>query len=652
LIEDLRRRDRLLRAEEYEHSYPHCWRCGTPLLYYAKPSWYIATSRLGDRLLAANAEVGWHPEHIRDGRMGDWLANNVDWALSRERYWGTPLPVWRCGAGHIHVIGSFSELEELSGVRLEDPHRPYVDEVRFPCPECEKPMTRVPEVIDVWFDSGSMPFAQHHAPHENAEHFRERFPAQYICEALDQTRGWFYSLLAVSTLLFGRASYENVVCLGLILDGDGQKMSKSKGNIVAPWDIIDRFGADALRWYFFTSKQPWDGYRLNVETIGESVRLFLRQLWSTYHFLSIYSPERPGEKTDLDRWILSRLSATVSEVTEGLEAFDATNAGRAISAFVDEDLSNWYVRRSRRRFWEGDEAAFETLQVCLVTVAKLLAPFAPFIADEIYDNLDGAEPSVHLCDWPEAGERDLELEASMAVARETVRMGLTARSTSKVKLRQPLHEAVVVAAGPERAAIERLADVVRAELNVKVLRFVEEADELGSYEIKPNYRTLGPRFGKAMPRVAIAIESLDSAHVTATLREGRNVAIVVDGHDHELGADDLLMALQPLEGYQLEREGSHAVALELALDDELRREGLAREVVHAVQNARKAAGLAVEDRIALTLAGDTELLEAARAHEPYVTGETLATRVEYGANGTGEPATIEGRELRIGVARA
>jgi isoleucyl-tRNA synthetase len=652
LIEDLRRRGRLLRAEDYEHSYPHCWRCGTPLLYYAKPSWYIATSRIRDQLLASNEAINWHPEHIKHGRMGDWLANNVDWALSRERYWGTPLPVWRCGAGHIHVIGSFSELEELSGVRLEDPHRPYVDEVRFPCPECEKPMTRVPEVIDVWFDSGSMPFAQHHAPHENAEHFRERFPAQYICEALDQTRGWFYSLLAVSTLLFGRASYENVVCLGLILDGDGQKMSKSKGNIVAPWDIIDRFGADALRWYFFTSKQPWDGYRLNVETIGESVRLFLRQLWSTYHFLSIYSPERPGEKTDLDRWILSRLSATVTEVTDGLEAFDATNAGRAISAFVDEDLSNWYVRRSRRRFWEGDEAAFETLQECLVTVSKLLAPFAPFIADEIYDNLDGSEGSVHLCDWPEAGGRDLDLEDAMAVARETVRMGLTARSAAKVKLRQPLHEAVVVAAGRERAAIERLSDVVRAELNVKVLRFVDRADQLGSYEIKPNYRTLGPRFGKAMPRVAIAIESLDPDHVATTLRAGRSVAIVVDGHDHELTADDLLMALQPLEGYQLEREGSHAVALELALDVDLRREGLAREVVHAVQNARKAAGLAVEDRIALTLGGDTELLDAARAHELYVTGETLATRVEYGENGTGEPATIEGRQLRIGVVRA
>jgi isoleucyl-tRNA synthetase len=652
LIEDLKRRGRVFRVDSYEHAYPHCWRCGTPLLYYAKPSWYIATSRHRDDLLAANEAVDWHPEHIKHGRMGEWLRGNVDWALSRERYWGTPLPVWRCARGHVHVIGSFDELERLSGVRLEDPHRPYVDEVEFPCPQCDQAMRRVPEVIDVWFDSGSMPFAQWHAPHENEDVFRARFPADYICEALDQTRGWFYSLLAVSTLLYGRAPYEHVVCLGLILDAEGQKMSKSRGNIVVPWDVIDRFGADAFRWYFFTSKQPWDGYRFNIDAIGESVRLFLRQLWSTYYFVSMYSAEREGEPTDLDRWIRSRLGAVVTEVTERLEAFDATNAGRAIAAFVDEDVSNWYVRRSRARFWSGDRAAFDTLTEVLVTVAKLLAPFTPFIADEIYDNLDGTEPSVHLTDWPQPPARDLELEAAMAVARETVRLGMSARSAAKVKLRQPLHEAVVVADGRERAAIERLADVVREELNVKTLRFVEQADELGSYEIKPNYRTLGPRFGKAMPQAAAAIDSLDPAHVVAALRGGATVGVAIDGHDHELTGDDLLLAMRPLEGYQLEREGSHAVALDLSLDDALRREGLAREVVHAVQNARKAAGLDVEDRIALTLGGDAELVDAARAHEPYVAGETLATRVEYADNGAAEPASIEGRELRIGVARA
>jgi isoleucyl-tRNA synthetase len=652
LIEDLRRRGRLLKEEQYEHAYPHCWRCGTPLLYYAKPSWYIATSKHRDDLLAANETVDWHPEHIKHGRMGEWLRGNVDWALSRERYWGTPLPVWRCDGGHIRVIGSLSELEELSGVRLEDPHRPFVDDVHFRCPDCSATMTRVPEVIDVWFDSGSMPFAQWHAPHENEEVFRERFPADYICEALDQTRGWFYSLLAISTLLFDRAPYEHVVCLGLILDGEGQKMSKSKGNIVPPWDVLDRFGADAFRWYLLATKQPWDGYRFSIDAIGESVRLFLRQLWNTYSFLTLYTPERDGEETDLDRWVRSRLAATVEEVTEKLEAFDCTNAGREIAAFVD-DLSNWYVRRSRRRFWDGDRVAFATLEHCLITVAKLLAPFTPFVADEIYDNLDGSEPSVHLTDWPEPEARDRDLEAAMAVARETVRLGLAARAGAKVKLRQPLHEAVVVAAGREREAIERLADVVRDELNVKTLRFVEQADELGSYDIRPNYRTLGPRFGKSMPQVAAAIEALDPAHVATSLRQGHTVGVAIDGHDHELTADDLQLAMSPLEGYQLEREGSHAVALELALDEELRREGLAREVVHAVQNARKAAGFAVEDRIALTLGGDAELLDAARAHEPYLTGETLATTVEYaGANGAEQHATIEGRELRIAVARA
>ena len=653
LIEDLRARGRLLRAEDYEHSYPHCWRCHTPLLYYAKPSWYIATSKLGDRLLAANSEVGWHPEHIRDGRMGDWLRGNVDWALSRERYWGTPLPVWRCenDPAHIHVIGGFDELEELSGVRIEDPHRPYVDDVGFPCPHCNGRMTRVPEVIDVWFDSGSMPFAQEHAPFENEQRFKTRFPADFVCEALDQTRGWFYSLLAIGVLLFDEKPYRDVVCLGLILDGDGQKMSKSKGNIVVPWEVIDRFGADAFRWYFFTSKQPWDGYRFSFDAVGESVRLFLRQLWNTYAFLTTYVPEHEGEQTDLDRWALSRLAATVEEVTERLDAFDATTAGRSIATFVD-DLSNWYVRRSRRRFWDGDGAAFATLQECLVTVAQLLAPFTPFVADEIYDNLDGTLGSVHLTDWPVPAERDVALEEAMAVARETVGLGLSARAGAKIKLRQPLHEAVVVAAGREREAIDRLSDIVREELNVRELRFVEAADELGSYEIKPNYRTLGPRFGRAMPQAAAAVEALDAAHVAATLRRGGRVGVNIDGHEHELGSDDLQLAMRPLEGYQLEREGSHAVALELAVDEGLRREGLAREIVHAVQGARKAAGLAVEDRISLVLGGDDELLGAARAHEAYVAGEVLAVAVDFDGAEGGSAATIEGRELRIRVARA
>src|SRR3954469_8402225 len=651
LVEDLRARGLLFRSEVYEHAYPHCWRCGTPLLYYAKPSWYIATSTLRDRLLAANETVTWYPEHIKHGRFGDWLDHNVDWALSRERYWGTPLPVWRCEGGHIHCIGSYAELEERSGATLSDHHRPYVDEVGFPCDECGGEMRRVPEVIDVWFDSGSMPFAQWHAPFEDQAEFESHYPADFICEALDQTRGWFYSLIAISTLLFDRAPYRNVVCLGLLVDENGQKMSKSKGNIVVPWEVLDRYGADAFRWYFFTSKQPWDGYRFSTELVGEESRGFLRQLWNTLAFYSQYRVERSSEPTDLDRWILSRLAATVEEVTARLEDFDATFAGRALAAFVD-DLSNWYVRRSRRRFWAGDSAAFDTLREALLTVAQLAAPFTPFIADEAYEQLGGAEPSVHLTDWPEAGPRDEALETAMAVAREAVTLGHRARSGAKVKVRQPLRAAVVVAAGREGAAIERLADVVADELNVKELRFVERGDELGSYEGKPNYRTLAPRFGKDMPKVADAVAALDPGHVAAALREERPIGIAIDGRDHTLEADDLLLALKPLEGYQVEREGAHAVALELALDDELHREGLAREVARAVQKTRKRGGLDVSDRIALSLSGDETLLAAAREHEPYIADEVLAERVSYdGAGGGGEPATIEGLELRVVVER-
>ncbi len=688
LIADLDARGLLLRVEDYEHSYPHCWRCGTPLLYYAKPSWYIATTKLREELLAANETVNWHPPRVKEGRFGDWLKNNVDWALSRERYWGTPLPVWRCTQGHVHVIGSFAELERLSGQKLADHHRPFVDEIAIPCTEagCEQPMNRVPEVIDVWFDSGAMPFAQHHFPFEHQDRFAERFPADFICEAQDQTRGWFYSLLAVATLLGQeapfdrRAPYRNVVCLGLILDEDGQKMSKSKGNAVEPWQVLDSYGADAFRWYFFTSKQPWDGYRFSEATIGEGVRLFLKQLWSTYFFYVLYahaSADELGaarmaqEPTDqLDRWALSRTTGTAELVAERLDVYDATSAGRAIAELV-EDLSNWYVRRSRRRFWSGDPTAFATLRTCLVAISKLLAPFCPFIADEIYDNLDGTMQSVHLCDFPEPGDRavgarltrDEPLEEAMALARETVRLGLGARGKAKIKVRQPLAEAVVVAAGRERAAIERLEDVVRDELNVRRVHFVAAAEELGSYEVKANYRTLGPLFGKDMPRAAEAIAVLDPAHVAAAMREdgrGAAIGIAVAGREHTLTADDVILTMKAPEGYAVEREGAHAVALDLTIDEDLRAEGRAREIVHAVQNARKNAGLVVEDRIALALSGDTALIAAAEAHREHVAGETLAVELDLTAGASeaaeavdySEQAEIEGLMLTIGLRRA
>jgi isoleucyl-tRNA synthetase len=647
IIEALGESGRLFRAGEYEHAYPHCWRCGTPLIYYAKTNWYVRTTERKAELLAANETIDWHPEHIKHGRFGKWLENNVDWALSRERYWGTPLPIWRAGDGEVLCIGSLEELRELGAEVPDDLHRPYIDDVTFE--RDGKTFRRVPDLIDVWWDSGCMPFAQWHAPFENEDVFEERFPADYICEALDQTRGWFYSLLAVSTLLFDLSSYETCLCLGLILDPDGQKMSKSKGNVVVPWDVLNTHGADALRWYYFTSKQPWDGYRFSLETVGESVRQFLKPLWNTYAFYVLYAivndPLSAGEETELDRWIRSRLAATVERVTERMQHYDTTFAGRAIAQFVDE-LSNWYVRLSRRRFWDGDEVAFETLNHSLVTLAKLLAPLTPFIADEIYENLDGAEPSVHLCDFPEHGERDEQLEWEMRVVRDAVELGRAARAHAKLKVRQPLREAIVVAADRERAAIERLDSLLTEELNVKSVRYVSEADELGRFEVKPNYRTLGPRFGKQMPQVAAAIAALDPTR----LRAGERVGIHVDAKEHEIGSDDVLMTLQPLEGYQVERSGTHAVALDLELDDELRREALVREAVHAIQAARKNEGLNVEDRIALCLGGDGELLDAIRAHEDYVARETLATSIAYDCL-DGSPASIDGRTLRISVER-
>src|SRR4051812_255037 len=653
IVEALRQSGRLFRSDEYEHSYPHCWRCETPLIYYAKSSWYARTTAVKDELLAANETINWYPGHIKHGRFGNWLENNVDWALSRERYWGTPLPVWRCGEGHVVCIGSLAEIAERGGTPPEDVHRPYVDEVVLSCEECGGEMRRVPDLIDVWWDSGCMPFAQFHAPFENEDIADERFPADYICEALDQTRGWFYSLLAVSVLLGRGASYRTCLCLGLILDTEGQKMSKSKGNVVVPWDVLNEHGADAFRWYYFTSKQPWDGYRFSLETVGESVRQFLKPLWNTYAFYVQYAnladASLDGTPTDLDRWILSRLSATTDRVIDRMEDYDTTFAGRAIAEFID-DLSNWYVRLSRRRFWRGDDgAAFATLRECLLGVSKLLAPLTPFVTDEIYDNLDGSEPSIHLCDFPQPGARDEDLEWRMQVVRDAVELGRAARGHAKIKIRQPLREAVVVAAERERAAIEGLEHLLRDELNVKSVRYVSEADQLGRFELKPNYRALGPRFGKQMPQVAAAIGALDPG----TLRAGRRVGLNLDGKDHEIGPEDVTLVLQPLEGYQVERSGTHAVALNLELDDELRREGLAREVVHAVQAARKNAGLDVDDRIALALGGDEDLLAAAREHEEYVTGETLATSLDFdGTHEEAESAEIEGRRLSISVTLA
>ncbi len=686
LIADLATRGLLFREQVYEHAYPHCWRCGTPLLYYAKSSWYIATSQVRDAMLANNETIGWHPEHIKEGRFGKWLENNVDWALSRDRYWGTPLPIWNCtgeGCEERTCIGSVEELRERSkGEVPDDLHRPYIDDVVLDCAKCGGEMHRVKSVIDTWYDSGAMPFAQLHYPFENEELFAERFPADFICEAIDQTRGWFYTLLAESTLLFDESSYRNCVCLGLILDPEGQKMSKSKGNVVEPWDVISAHGADAFRWYYLTAQQPWSGYRFSVDTVGESVRQFLLTLWNTYSFWVLYANAEnlgPADfdgdalltfvrnnptndkrtENDLDRWALSKLQSTIATVREKMDEFDCTAAGRVIAEYVEE-LSNWYVRLSRRRFWEGDRAAFATLRHCLLEVATLLAPFTPFLAEEIHLNLAGGvgeelgdlPDSVHLRDFPQpdADLADPELEAAMDAVRLTVELGRAARAQAKAKVRQPLRRAVIVANDVERAAIEARAGLVTAELNVKELDFVSDESELVSYEVKPNYRSLGPRFGKHMPQVAAAVEALDPTTVAEVMARGDGVGINVNGDEHELTPDDVTLSLQPLDGYEVEAEAGHAVALQLELDDELRREGLAREIVHAVQNARKAAGLDISDRIELSLGGDAELLTAAREHEPYVTGEVLATTVAYDAADSA-PIRIDGRDLHIQVAK-
>ena len=677
IVAELERDGRLFRSESYEHAYPHCWRCDTALLYYAKSSWYIRTTDVRDRMLAENEAIGWQPEHIKHGRFGKWLEGNVDWALSRERYWGTPLPIWECGSSECDerfCAGSIAELGERARDQVpDDLHRPYIDDVVLACEACGGEMRRVEEVIDTWYDSGSMPFAQFHFPFEGEEEFAARFPADYICEAIDQTRGWFYSLLAISTLVFDRSSYRNCVCVGLILDPDGEKMSKSRGNVVDPWEVLERHGADAFRWYF-TSQQPWADYRFSADTVGEAVRQFMLTLWNTYSFWVLYANAEgltPAELEhtepggdELDRWIVSRLQGTTREVTERMDAFDCTAAGSAIAAYVDE-LSNWYVRLSRRRFWEGDRAAFATLRHCLVEVAKLLGPFTPFLAEELHANLLGGEEgefagapdSVHLCDFPEPDSalESGELEAGMEAARRAIELGRAARAQAKVKMRQPLRRAVIVATELERRELERLRELITGELNVKELEFVTEQGELVSYRAKPNYRTLGPRFGKQMPAAAAAVEAIDPAHAADAARGERRIGINVNGGEHELAPEDLILVMEPLEGYEVEAEAGRAVALSLELDPELRREGLAREIVHAVQSARKQAGLEVSDRISLSLAGDEELLDAAREHETYLAGETLATSITYGRDDGSEGTTkagVDGRELLICVDRS
>ena len=636
LVADLRERGLLFRELPYEHSYPHCWRCDTALLYYALPSWYIRTTAIKDRLLEENERTTWYPSTIKHGRYGDWLENNIDWALSRNRYWGTPLPVWRCtGDGsHWQAYGSLAELGEDAGQELSglDPHRPYVDDVVVPCRQCGAQARRVPEVIDGWYDSGSMPFAQVGYPWSGVE---PAYPAQYICEAIDQTRGWFYTLMTVGTLVFDRSSYETVLCLGHILDGEGRKMSKHLGNVLDPFELFERHGADALRWYMLCGGSPWSARRVGHEQVEEVVRKVLLTYWNTAAFHTLYATvngwEGPtsGQGTLLDRWALTQVFATVAEVTGALEDFDSLRAGRRLAQCID-DLSNWYVRTSRRRFWDGDPVALSTLHHCLRQLTLLMAPFTPFITEEVWRALFAGAPddSVHLATWPqvEVSEVDERLASQMALVRRLVDLGRQARAESKVRTRQPLGRAMVSATGWQDLP-EELRALVSAELNVVTLEPL--AGDLVDVTAKANFRALGRRFGKGVQAVAAAVAAADAAALAAGLRAG-TASVVVDGEPVALSPEEVVVTETPRTGWAVASGAGETVALDLELTPELRRAGLVREAVRLVQDARKSSGLAVSDRIELWWQASGELAEALEEGSARLAEEVLAVRVDHG----------------------
>src|SRR5215210_2014314 len=684
LVQELEEKGLLFRVEEYEHAYPHCWRCGTPLLYYAKRAWYARTTAVLDELLAENEEINWVPEHVKWGRFGDWLKNNIDWALSRERYWGTPLPIWRTEAGDLVVVGSVEELRELAMYPVpDDLHRPYIDGVRIRHPETGEEATRVSEVLDAWFDSGSMPFAQWAYPQGEGseERFERHFPADYICEAVDQTRGWFYSLHAVSTMLFGRSSFKTCQVLGHILDAEGKKMSKSLGNVIDPWDLFEKQGADALRWALYTSTSPGNTRRFSEDQVDEAVRKYLLTLWNTYSFFVTYAridgfdPKRdfvePERRSLMDRWALSELQLTTQTVTRRLDAYDVTAAGRAIGDFVDE-LSNWYVRRSRRRFWKGEDdldkkAAHSTLYECLVAVAKLTAPFTPFVAESLYQNLvvnanEEAPESVHLADWPEYIDDlvDADLSERMSAARRVVGLGRAARNAAAIKTRQPLREVVVVPHEASeddetltrlawQARLEPLKEIVLDELNVKELAF-GEAEDVVAYDLKPNLGVVGPKYGRLVPGLRTALAAA-APEVGVRAAAGESISVSVEGEEIILSPEELLVELGQREGYVLEREGGLSVALRTDLDAELVDEGLVRELVHRVQNLRREKGFEIEESISVGLSGNPRVSSILEGRwGDYFKAEVLARELalDEGAPGGGsESVTVDGEALWV-----
>ncbi len=646
LTADLEKRSLLFRHVPYEHSYPHCWRCHTALLYYAQPSWYVRTTAVKDALLRENEKTTWFPETIKWGRYGDWLNNNIDWALSRSRYWGTPLPIWRCPAGHQTCVGSLAELSELTGTDQSglDPHRPYVDAVTFPCPQagCSATAVRVPEVIDAWFDSGSMPFAQWGYPHVEGskKKFEAAYPADFICEAIDQTRGWFYTLMAVGTTVFDESSYKNVLCLGHILAEDGRKMSKHLGNILEPIPLMDEHGADAVRWFMACGGSPWSARRVGHATIQETVRKVLLTYWNTVAFHVLYaraSGWTPGgpvppvaERPVLDRWLHAETASLVIEVTAAYEGFDTQRIGSLLGQFVD-DLSNWYVRRSRRRFWDGDPAALQTLHETLTTLTQLMAPLVPFITERVWQDLvvpvtPDAPTSVHLSTWPAPAPQavDADLSASVAIARRLVELGRAARADAKARTRQPLRRALV-----GTAAYVRLDDALRAEvaeeLNLGSIEPISAAGaDLVDHSAKGNFRALGKRFAQETPRVAAAIAEADAGTLSASLAATGRGTVVLDGAEIEVLADEVIISERPREGWSVVNEQGETVALDLELTPELLRAGLAREMIRMIQEARKTSGFEITDRIALTWSASGEAAGAFAEHAALIADEVLA----------------------------
>jgi len=651
IIENLKERGLLLKSEMYTHNYPFCWRCDTPLLYYARSSWFIKTTAFKDKMLEKNQEINWYPEYIKNGRFGDWLENNVDWALSRERYWGTPLPVWKCSCGYVHCVGSIEELKKMGNGVPDDIelHRPYIDEVVLECPKCNADMHRIPDVGDCWFDSGSAHTAQWHYPFENQELFENNFPVDFIAEGIDQTRGWFYSLLVTGAFLYDQPTYKHCLCHELVLGPDGLKMSKSRGNTVNPWSVINKQGTDSLRWYFYTVSPPWTPCVFSEEAVSETLKQFMGTLYNVYGFLVLYAnvdDVNPAEYNPpvserplMDRWILSRFNSLTKKVRDEMEQYNITTATRAIGEFVDE-LSNWYVRRSRDRFWGtkvgvDKPVACNTLYQVLIGTAKLLAPFTPFIAEEIYQNLvrsfdSNAIESVHLCDYPESDANLIneELESDMERVRNLVVMGRAARNRAGMKIRQPLGAITVSArSDAERESVSRLLDLIREELNVKEIKFAEDVGQFANFQLKPNFKLLGPKYGKLTPNLAKAVEALDPSAARRELDLYDELKVETSGKTFHLTKNEVEVALENKPGYAVEAEGSSFVALSTELTDELISEGFARELVNKIQLMRKEADFHISDRIKISVQSTEIVQNALTAHRNYIMGETLALEI-------------------------